>query len=244
MNTQEKRESIRKTRRMIKKRKRAEWKTVLVIAAVSAFVITAGYAQSKTDEISVNSRDSLKSAERTEIVTVGADRHIEEAIRRGTVALAAAAEPQEVIESPYIEESSDDVDAGTDIGERAGIDEDIAESGGDAGSSGGIIDGMNYSRRIDMTATAYSTAPEENGGYSVSAMGSPLGYGIVAVDPSVIPLGSTVYVTSDDGSWSYGVASAEDTGGAIKGNRIDLCYDTTGDVSWFGRRGCVVYVLK
>lgn len=115
---------------------------------------------------------------------------------------------------------------------------------GGSGSSGGVVDGMSYSRRIDMTATAYSTSPAENGGYSVSAMGSPLGYGIVAVDPSVIPLGSTVYVTSADGSWSYGIASAEDTGGAIKGNRIDLCYESAGDASLFGRRGCVVYILN
>ena len=93
-----------------------------------------------------------------------------------------------------------------------------------------------------MTATAYSTAPSENGGYTVSAMGNPLGYGIVAVDPNVIPLGSKVYVTSPDGSWSYGVASAEDTGGAIRGNKIDLCYDT--NASAFGRKSCVVYVLE
>ena len=92
-----------------------------------------------------------------------------------------------------------------------------------------------------MTATAYSTDPSENAGYTVSAMGNPLGYGIVAVDPNVIPLGSTVYVTAPDGSWVYGVASAEDTGGAIKGNKIDLCFPYNNDA--FGRRSCVVYVL-
>ena len=91
-------------------------------------------------------------------------------------------------------------------------------------------------------ATAYSTSPSENGGYTVSAMGNPLGYGIVAVDPSVVPLGSKVYVTSADGSWSYGVASAEDTGGAIKGNKIDLCYGS--NANDFGRRSCVVYILE
>lgn len=111
--------------------------------------------------------------------------------------------------------------------------------------SGKMINGMKYSRKITMSATAYSTSPSENGGYTVSAMGNPLGYGIVAVDPSVIPLGSRVYVTSSDGSWSYGVASAEDTGGAIKGNKIDLCYDgASGSVNNFGRRSCVVYVLE
>ncbi len=112
-------------------------------------------------------------------------------------------------------------------------------------STTGTINGRRYKKKINMTATAYSTAPSENGGYSVSAMGSPLDYGIVAVDPSVVPLGSTVYVTSADGSWTYGVASAEDTGGAIKGNTIDLCYsDKTSWMSGFGRRSCVVYILE
>lgn len=111
-----------------------------------------------------------------------------------------------------------------------------------AKDSGNYINGMRYSRKINMSATAYSTSPSENGGYSVSAMGNPLCYGIVAVDPSVVPLGSKVYVTSSDGSWSYGVASAEDTGGAIKGNKIDLCYD--GSTGGFGRRNCVVYILE
>lgn len=108
--------------------------------------------------------------------------------------------------------------------------------------NGGSVNGYKYTKKITMTATAYSTAPSENGGYSVSAMGNQLGWGIVAVDPKVVPLGSKVYVTSADGSWSYGVASAEDTGGAIKGNKIDLCYPT--NAMEFGRRSCVVYILE
>lgn len=108
--------------------------------------------------------------------------------------------------------------------------------------TGGTVNGHKYKKKITMTATAYSTSASENGGYTVSAMGNPLGYGIVAVDPNVIPLGSTVYVTAADGSWTYGVASAEDTGGAIKGNKIDLCYPS--NAMDFGRRSCVVYVLE
>ena len=114
---------------------------------------------------------------------------------------------------------------------------------GFASGSNGTIDGHSYSKKITMTATAYSTSAHENGGYTVSAVGNPLRYGIVAVDPNVIPLGSTVYVTSADGSWTYGIASAEDTGGAIKGNRIDLCYESESETRVFGRQSCIVYVL-
>lgn len=57
-----------------------------------------------------------------------------------------------------------------------------------------------------------------NGGYSGTASGAPLTPWVsIAVDPSVIPLGSTVYI---DG---YGEFKAHDTGSAIKGNRIDVC---------------------
>ena len=78
-----------------------------------------------------------------------------------------------------------------------------------ASTGGSSINGMQYTKKITMTATAYTTSPSENGGYSVSAMGNPLRHGIVAIDPSIVPLGSKVYVEAADGSWSYGVASAE-----------------------------------
>ena len=111
--------------------------------------------------------------------------------------------------------------------------------------TGSTINGMKYKKKITMQATAYSTSPSENGGYAVSAKGNPLKHGIVAVDPNVIPLGSKVYVESTDGSWVYGVASAEDTGGAIKGNKIDLCYEgSIASVNAFGRRTCNVYILE
>lgn len=111
--------------------------------------------------------------------------------------------------------------------------------------TGSTIAGYKYTKKITMRATAYSTHPSENGGYTVSAMGNPLGHGIVAVDPSIIPLGSKVYIEAADGSWVYGVASAEDTGGAIKGNKIDLCYEgSVSEVNTFGIRDCVVYILE
>ena len=120
-----------------------------------------------------------------------------------------------------------------------------ASAASSAVDTGSTIAGYKYTKKITMRATAYSTHPSENGGYTVSAMGNPLGHGIVAVDPSVIPLGSKVYIEAADGSWVYGVASAEDTGGAIKGNKIDLCYEgSVSDVNIFGVRDCVVYILE
>ncbi|TMJ11900.1 MAG: hypothetical protein E6H02_06415 [Bacillati bacterium ANGP1] len=61
--------------------------------------------------------------------------------------------------------------------------------------------------------------------------------GVVAVDPSVIRLGTRLHV---DG---YGDAVAGDTGGAIRGYRIDLCFNTYEEAMQFGRRPVTVYIL-
>ncbi len=103
---------------------------------------------------------------------------------------------------------------------------------------------FDYKYVIECTATAYDPSPEENGGWGgMSATGIPLQKGVVAVDPSVIPLGSRVYIEAPDGSWSYGYAVAADTGGAIKGKRVDLLFLTKSECNDFGRRQCLVYVL-
>lgn len=95
----------------------------------------------------------------------------------------------------------------------------------------------SYSRSIRMNASAY--APFVCGGSKSghTATGVMAGYGIAAVDPRVIRLGTKLYVEG------YGFCTAADTGGAIKGARIDLCYDTYRQAIQFGRRTVTVYVL-
>ena len=98
--------------------------------------------------------------------------------------------------------------------------------------------GKNAKRVIVMQATAYDPSAG-----SKTAMGTRARVGAVAVDPRVIPLGSKLYIESMDGFASYGYATAEDTGGAIKGNRIDLFYNSNAEANRFGRRNVKVYVL-
>lgn len=89
---------------------------------------------------------------------------------------------------------------------------------------------------LDMVATAYTASC---GGCSgITAIGRPAGHGIVAVDPSVIPLGSKLFIPG------YGFAIAGDTGGAIHGNRIDLGFNSYSDAMRFGRREVTVYRLR
>ncbi len=108
---------------------------------------------------------------------------------------------------------------------------------------------FRYSTVLDMTAYAYTAGVESTGknpgdpGYGITASGMSAQRGVVAVDPSVIRLGSRLYIESYDGSWSYGYAIAADTGKNIKGNKIDLFMDTRDEAIQFGKRSCRVYIL-
>ncbi len=90
-----------------------------------------------------------------------------------------------------------------------------------------------------MEATAYDPGPESCGIYAdgYTYTGKKATYGIAAVDPKVIPLGTKLYVEG------YGFAAAEDIGSAIKNNRIDLCFDTQREAILFGRKKLKVYIL-
>lgn len=103
------------------------------------------------------------------------------------------------------------------------------------------IPGTNqtYTDLLYCTATAY-TCEGESG---ITAIGTVARVGAIAVDPDVIPLGTRMYIVSADGSYVYGYCVAEDTGGAIQGNAVDLYFDDYETCMEFGRRSVVVYIL-
>ena len=97
---------------------------------------------------------------------------------------------------------------------------------------------LNFAGTKSMTATAY-TGGHGGVGYR-TATGTPVKRGVVAVDKKVIPLGTRMYIVTNDGI-VYGLATAEDTG--VRGNVIDLYHDTYRQCIEFGRRSCTVYIL-
>lgn len=113
-------------------------------------------------------------------------------------------------------------------------------------TSDGVL--LSYSKVIDMKATAYSASAEENAWGAVDYFGNPLKLGTIAVDPSVIPLGTKVYISGYNfaGLPQGGmIATATDAGSAIKGNRIDIFVPGSRDsVSKFGIQQVKLYVLK
>ena len=101
-------------------------------------------------------------------------------------------------------------------------------------------DELKYTYKRYMEATAYTYMP----GYTTmtTATGATLAKGIVAVDPREIPMHTKMYITSDTVDYGYGVA--EDTGGLIKGNIVDLAYMSYTECINFGRRYMWVYFLE
>ena len=94
---------------------------------------------------------------------------------------------------------------------------------------------IRFRKMLVMEASAYT--PFDGGQSGITASGIPARRGLVAVDPRVIPLGTRVYVMG------YGPALAADTGGAIKGAKIDLCMEDYNEAMRFGRRTVEVYIL-
>lgn len=110
------------------------------------------------------------------------------------------------------------------------------------GTMGVVSRGGNeyrYTQELVMTATGYTAGKESNpDGNGLTYTGMRAERGVVAVDPRVIPLYTRLYIEG------YGPAIAADTGGAIKGNKIDLCFDTVAEALEFGVRPVKVYILS
>lgn len=101
---------------------------------------------------------------------------------------------------------------------------------------------LHYTRKDTYNATAYTSWIADVTG--TTACGTPARVGAVAVDPAVIPYYTKMYIVSEDGEFDYGIASAEDCGGAVKGKIIDLFFDSLEECYAFGRRDITVYFLS
>ncbi len=100
---------------------------------------------------------------------------------------------------------------------------------------------LTYTDTATIRATAY-THTDECCDF-VTATGTTVHWGTVAVDPRYIPYGTRMFIVSNDGEYVYGIAVAEDCGGAIKGDRMDLYMPTHAECIAFGRRTCTIYYL-
>lgn len=100
---------------------------------------------------------------------------------------------------------------------------------------------LTYTKTIQVEATAYTHT--DAGCDFWTATNTHVRIGTVAVDPRYIPYGTRMFIVSNDGQYIYGIGTAEDCGGAIKQDRVDLYFPTTAECFQFGRRDCTIYVL-
>ena len=187
-----------------------KWGLSLILAGVTA--LSAGFT------------DQVNAIEKAEVAQV-------EEVNILPAAPASVAEFSSLNDTKIEISEINDNDINTEIVTQA---EDVAFEENIVETSYGY-DG-DYAAVMTMEATAY--LPSDGGGSGITATGIPATYGVAAVDPSVIPLGSRLYIPG------YGEAIAADTGGAIYGYRIDLCMESYSEAMQFGRRDVTVYVLR
>jgi len=100
---------------------------------------------------------------------------------------------------------------------------------------------LTYTKAEQFVATAYHNS--DPGCTIWTSTGTLCRVGAIAVDPKVIPYGTRMYIVTNDGKYIYGIATAEDCGSSIKGNRVDLYYNSVAECNRFGIRDCTIYFL-
>lgn len=125
-------------------------------------------------------------------------------------------------------------------GEKVGAEGTVAIGNGVIVTADGEI--LTYSRTDTFKTTAYTHTDE--GCNMITATGTTVRVGSVAVDPTVVPYGTRMFIVANDGSYIYGIATAEDCGGGVKGNHIDLYFPTTDECWAYGVRSATVYFLN
>ena len=160
----------------------------------------------------------------------------DEIVEYGTKAVETEAETETVaaaaVETSSSSASSSSSSSSSQSTSSSSDTSSDTSSSNDTGSSG-----SSYSSVMTMTATAYTSSTTSG----TTASGAPAQVGIIAADTSVLPMGTKVYITSADGSWTYGYAVVGDTG--VSGNLIDLYFDTYDECIAFGRQTVLVYIV-
>lgn len=157
----------------------------------------------------------------------------------------------EVVSTKYVGASHDTSHAelvlyGTrvyEVEEGDTIEKDFPNESGEGGyllfASG---DTMTYNKVMTCSSTAYYSGGDGGAAWT-TAVGASVGVGTVAVDPKVIPYYTKMFIQTTNGRRVYGMGTALDCGGAVKGNIVDLWFPTKADCYSWGRRNVTVYIL-
>ena len=120
---------------------------------------------------------------------------------------------------------------------RLAAEEEAARLAAEEEEEANSTDPTVYGTAITVEATAYSRNEAGLGNFTADGTDLRNESNVIAVDPSVIPLGTTVYIPG----WGY--YRAADTGGAIVGNKIDVHFENVADTYQFGRQSITIYIV-
>ena len=202
------------------------------------------YVTVETDYKILRSPDPLMDKGTEEIIRKGIPGQIVETYEDTVVS-------GEVVSTKYIGASHDTSHAelvryGTrvyEVEEGDTIEKDFPNEAGEGGyllfASG---DTMTYNKVMLCSSTAYYSGGDGGAAWT-TAVGAAVGVGTVAVDPKVIPYYTKMFIQTTNGRRVYGMGTALDCGGAIKGNIVDLWFPTKADCYSWGRRNVTVYIL-
>ena len=165
---------------------------------------------------------------------VGQELHTADVEYRNAQEISRTVKSRELIRSPQAQI----VAVGT--GEMVGVSQQMPLIG-----DGVIVlpsgEVLTYYAQDTYTATAYTQY--DAGCDTVTACGTPVRWGVVAVDPTQIPYGTRMFIIDSDGSFVYGMGTAEDCGSAIQGKRLDLYMPTLSEAFGYGVQDVTVYFL-
>ena len=100
---------------------------------------------------------------------------------------------------------------------------------------------LTYTHTDTFVATAYTMT--DDGCDEFTANGNRVRTGAVAIDPSVVPYGTRMFIVTTDGAFIYGLSTAEDCGTGVDGKRVDLYMHSTAECFQFGIQDVTIYFL-
>lgn len=196
--------------------------------------VTETYTQTVPYQVKEVNDDSLSYGERR-VITAGSDG---EMLCTAQVTYVNGVETERSVVSSEVTTAPVDeiVAVGTAVQKRT-VNELTISDGIITLPSGDIL---TYTGSMQGFATAYNWQDTNS---TITATGTTVQAGTVAVDPSVIPYGTRMFIITNDGQYVYGEGTAEDCGGYINGTHIDLYFETVAECIAFGVRDCTIYFL-
>ncbi len=209
----------------------------MILRVDQVLELEQSYTASLAHETTYCYDSSLPAGSET-VITPGVDGEL---LRTATVTYINGEETQRTVHSETVTAPAVTEVIALGTGEIPALDPDAMPVIGDGTITLPTGEVLTYTGTWEVLATAYTHT--DAGCDYVTATGTIVHIGTVAVDPRYIPYGTRMFIVTNDGAYIYGVATAEDCGGGIKGERIDLYFPTYRECMEFGRRQSTIYFL-